>query len=315
METCYKAFRAGVLKTMPLRSERFGIEPEITAKIAKRGCVIFEVPISYYGRGYADGKKIGWKDGFQAIYTILKYALIDDCFDAEHSARHLKNYSTGRRAVSELARRLAPLINGAATEFNSGIGDLSRRLPKREPLTVAASGADELEILRHIFADNEMITVAPADPSDAATLANLPPATTAILTDLTAEKILAAPEILRNLRDYLLRSAAAPNAAPARGRLLLETALYSITSPQTTDAQAIRDALTENGFRITYCKRFNFAAWTLNFINTKILRRQTRGKWSLKAAEVLSFFTYPLEKILPLPGYSVIITAEPDEET
>ena len=78
METCYKAFRLQVLKTMPLRSNRFGIEPEITAKIAKRKLRFHEVPISYHARTYAEGKKIKWKDGIVAIYVILKYWLVDD---------------------------------------------------------------------------------------------------------------------------------------------------------------------------------------------------------------------------------------------
>ncbi len=78
METCYKAFRADLLKTIPIRSNRFGIEPELTAKCARRKAVIFEVPIDYAPRGYAEGKKIGWKDGLSAIWTILKYRFIDD---------------------------------------------------------------------------------------------------------------------------------------------------------------------------------------------------------------------------------------------
>lgn len=77
METCYKAFRCDVLKQIPLESQRFGIEPEITAKIAKRKLRIFEVGISYNGRTYHEGKKITWKDGFQAIYVILKYCFFD----------------------------------------------------------------------------------------------------------------------------------------------------------------------------------------------------------------------------------------------
>lgn len=78
METCYKAFRSDILKTIPLRSNRFGFEPEITAKIARRRLKIFEVGISYNGRTYDQGKKIGWKDGVQAIVMILKYWLVDD---------------------------------------------------------------------------------------------------------------------------------------------------------------------------------------------------------------------------------------------
>ena len=75
METCYKVFRREVLAGLELRSNRFGIEPELTAKVARRGARIFEVPISYRGRTYAEGKKIGWRDGFAAIWAILRYNL------------------------------------------------------------------------------------------------------------------------------------------------------------------------------------------------------------------------------------------------
>jgi len=76
METCYKMFRSEVIKKIPLRENRFGFEPEVTAKIARiPGIRIYEVGISYYGRTYADGKKINWKDGFRAIYCIIKYGL------------------------------------------------------------------------------------------------------------------------------------------------------------------------------------------------------------------------------------------------
>jgi glycosyltransferase involved in cell wall biosynthesis len=73
METCYKAFRREVVQSIRIEEDRFGFEPEITAKIAKKKCRVYEVGISYYGRTYTEGKKIGWKDGFRAIYCILKY--------------------------------------------------------------------------------------------------------------------------------------------------------------------------------------------------------------------------------------------------
>ena len=77
METGFKAFRADVLKKIPLRSDRFGFEPEITAKVARRGCRIYEVGISYSGRTYAEGKKITWLDGLKAVGTILKFWVMD----------------------------------------------------------------------------------------------------------------------------------------------------------------------------------------------------------------------------------------------
>lgn len=78
IETCYKAFRCDLLKSIPIRSQRFGFEPEITAKIARRKCRIYEVGITYNGRTYAEGKKITWRDGFVAMATILRFWLIDD---------------------------------------------------------------------------------------------------------------------------------------------------------------------------------------------------------------------------------------------
>jgi glycosyltransferase involved in cell wall biosynthesis len=77
METCFKAVRADLLKSLELRSNRFGIEPEITAKLFKRGARVYEVPITYEGRDYTEGKKITWRDGFPALWTLLKYRFVD----------------------------------------------------------------------------------------------------------------------------------------------------------------------------------------------------------------------------------------------
>ena len=77
METCFKAIRADVLKSFRLRSNRFGIEPELTAKLFKAGARVYEVPITYEGRDYSEGKKITWKDGFPALWTLIKYRFVD----------------------------------------------------------------------------------------------------------------------------------------------------------------------------------------------------------------------------------------------
>ena len=76
METCYKAFETSIIKSIKIKERGFGVEPEITAKIARLNCRIYEVGISYFGRTYEEGKKVGWKDGVVAIWCILKYNLI-----------------------------------------------------------------------------------------------------------------------------------------------------------------------------------------------------------------------------------------------
>jgi hypothetical protein len=74
METCYKLFKSDIIKNLDLKEKRFGFEPEVTAKISRiPGISIYEIGISYYGRTYAEGKKIGWRDGFRALWCILKY--------------------------------------------------------------------------------------------------------------------------------------------------------------------------------------------------------------------------------------------------
>ena len=78
METCYKMARADLLKSIPIRCNRFGVEPEVTAKFAKRKCRIYEVPISYRGRTYLEGQKITWRDGIKALGVMLWFKLEDD---------------------------------------------------------------------------------------------------------------------------------------------------------------------------------------------------------------------------------------------
>jgi glycosyltransferase involved in cell wall biosynthesis len=77
METCYKAFRGDIIRSLPLKSNRFDFEPEVTAKVLKRGYKLFEVPISYDGRGFGEGKKITWRDGLVALYCLLRYRIMD----------------------------------------------------------------------------------------------------------------------------------------------------------------------------------------------------------------------------------------------
>jgi len=77
METCYKVFRSDVIKDIPLHARRFEFEPEVTAKVLKRGYRIYEVPITYTGREYEEGKKITWRDGFSALWTLIKYRFVD----------------------------------------------------------------------------------------------------------------------------------------------------------------------------------------------------------------------------------------------
>lgn len=162
METCYKAFRGDALKSIPLRSNRFGIEPEITAKIARRGWTVYEVPISYNGRRYSEGKKIGWKDGVSAICVILKYWFYDDSFyDADSESSQRFEYS--RNFLKTFVKRATPYLGSKTMEVEAGLGTLSRYLPQKERLTLTESDDRKLKFLRGSYDGNSVVDVEKLD--------------------------------------------------------------------------------------------------------------------------------------------------------
>jgi len=103
METCYKAFRREVIQSIPLEEDRFGFEPEITVKVAKRRLRIYEVGISYWGRTYEEGKKIGWKDGVRALWCLLKYAVTESASPGQVQSRNVQDAEKPRAEVSKRA--------------------------------------------------------------------------------------------------------------------------------------------------------------------------------------------------------------------
>src|SRR6266545_2579178 len=138
METCYKVFRTDLLKSVPIRSDRFGFEPEIVMKCAKRKLRIYEVPISYHGRTYEEGKKIGWKDGIKALGVVLRFWLIDDLYAIPYGRGLLGNLTGTPQYLSWLTRMLRPHLGDSVLEIDAGIGNLSARLMARRLNYVAA---------------------------------------------------------------------------------------------------------------------------------------------------------------------------------
>ena len=135
METCYKVFRREVLADIVIEEDRFGFEPEITAKVAGSRCRVFEVGISYNGRTYEEGKKIGWRDGFRALYVIVKY----NVFKRNKRSKQAWQVNTQGRSPPSTRKRAQlqrlPDRSGAPAapsrdliDFGAGIGTFSRRL-------------------------------------------------------------------------------------------------------------------------------------------------------------------------------------------
>ena len=167
METCYKVFRREVIQSITLQSNRFGIEPEITAKLAKRGYRIFEVPISYYGRDYWEGKKINWKDGFSAIWTILKYGLGHDPASEPATYLTLRRRDALKRYNKWIWERLAPFVGQRVLEVGAGSGTMTRFLYGRELVVATDKETPYIDRLRNAFRRRPGIIVERCDLEDA----------------------------------------------------------------------------------------------------------------------------------------------------
>ena len=178
METCYKAVRADVLKQTPLHSDRFGIEPELTSKLARWNIRLYEVPISYHGRSVAEGKKIGWKDAVSAIWTLLKYRFIDDRFTTHDGYYVLQSMRRARGLNRWILEQFRPHIGQRVLEAGCGIGNFTELLLDRERLVCVDNDPLYVEMAHWRLGHLENVRTLERDLSD-----------TAVYEDLTPERI------------------------------------------------------------------------------------------------------------------------------
>jgi len=159
METCYKAVRGDILKKLRLTSDRFGLEPEITARLAQWGARIYEVPISYHGRTYAEGKNIGWRDGLEALWLIFKFRFIDTRATDEDSVVTRQSLGRAPRFRSWILSWFGEYLGDSVLEVNAGPGHTTSHLLDADKLIVSDEEPVHVESLRRRFGHLENIDV------------------------------------------------------------------------------------------------------------------------------------------------------------
>ena len=155
LETCYKAFRTELLQSIPLSSEGFGFEAEVTVKIAQLGCRVYEVPISYHGREYWEGKKIGWKDGVHALWLIVRHSLAP----GDAGLATLRRVDSLKRYNGHLWSRMKPFVGARVLEIGSGTGGISRHLLGARSLVVTDTRAGYRDLLERLFRNYPHVSV------------------------------------------------------------------------------------------------------------------------------------------------------------
>lgn len=308
METCYKMARADLLKSIPIRCNRFGIEPELTAKFAKRGARIFEVPISYRGRTYREGKKITWRDGFRALGVMFWFKLVDDLYAEHYGHAILHSLSTTHRFNRWMADAIRPWVGDRVLEIGAGMGNLTEEFLPRKAYTVTDIDALHLHALRNRYAANPGIHVRLLDVADAAHFQGLENQFDAAICLNVLEHVERDDAGLKNICSALAPGGCGLLLVPRSMRLFgtLDTVLGHVRRYTSAElAQKVKAA----GFDVEKIFTFNRVGVPGWWLNGRVLKRKHFGKLQLKFYDTFVWLWRLLEHVLPWPGLSLIVVA------
>ncbi len=305
METCYKAFRMKVLKTIPLRSNGFGLEPEITAKVAKRGLRIYEVPINYDGRTYAEGKKITWKDGLKALYVVIKFWLIDDLYKKSSGEALLTNLARTHKFNAWLAARLRPLLGHRVLEIGAGLGNLTVQLGPRDRYIASDIEDAQLEVLHNLALHRSNLEVAKIDAQKASDFAPYAEDIDTVISLNTLEHLPDEKEALKNFWTVLKPEGKVIVLVP-QGPWLFSPMDETLKHRKRYSKQELLAAMVEAGFEVEQSFHFNRIGVLGWLLHGTLLRRKRMAKIQLKAYDALVWVWRLTDWMLPWHGLSLV---------
>jgi len=308
METGYKVFKKEALEHLHLKSNRFGFEPEVTAKIAKMNYRIYEVPISYSGRDYWEGKKIKWLDGLKAIFSILWYSFFDSetediVYQTLQKMKKLRRYNQWIFSIFH------PFLGRRVLEIGSGIGNITKFLLDRDLVIATDVEPQYLVLLKNTFMKYRKFLIEHLDISGTEMERYRPYHIDSVICFNVLEHIEQDEKALKNI--FLLLE--------PKGRLLLLVPshpwLYGgldqhLGHHRRYGKKELKNKLEATGFKVIFLQYFNRIGILGWFLNSKILKRKRLPSFQLRIYNLLVPL-FKLEKILPLPfGTSLLVVAE-----
>jgi SAM-dependent methyltransferase len=302
-------FRTDLLKSIPIRSDRFGFEPEITMKCAKRKFRIYEVPISYHGRTYAEGKKIGWRDGLKALGVILRFWIIDDLYAEPYGRGVLNNLTGTPQYLSWVAEKVRPYVGDTALELNAGIGNISGRLMGRRMLYVAAEKDPlHLHALNNRFLRTPNVLVQRVDPEAPEEIAGLGDNFDTLLCLNLLEYLDDPGPVLTALATRLKSGGALVILAP-RGPALFGAVDRHLGYRRRYRAAELKRLVESHGFTIEKTEGFNKAGLLPWWVYGKLLGSGSINKLVLKLFDKTVWLWRRLDWLMPWGGLSLIVVA------
>jgi glycosyltransferase involved in cell wall biosynthesis len=309
VETCYKMFRAPLLKSIPLRSDDFAMEPELTAKVAKRRCRVFEVPVSYVGRTYGEGKKIGWRDGFKALFAILRFHFVDDLYkEDEYGSRILHELEQVPRFNRWMADTVRPWVGDRVLEIGAGIGNITSQLLPRDRYLASDLNPHYVHYLRNFALGKPYLQVAKIDLDQSDDFAGLEEGFDTVVCLNVLEHVPDPDEALSNMAAVL----------EPGGRLVLyvpgDQRLYSpldevLGHRCRYDRTMLTRELTAAGLEVEEMFGFNRSSVPGWWLNGKVFGRRHLSRLQLKLFNLVLPLVRRLDHLLPWPGLGLVAVA------
>jgi glycosyltransferase involved in cell wall biosynthesis len=313
VETCYKAVRTSLLQSIPIRSNDFRFEIEVSFKLGKRGARIFEVPISYAGRSYTEGKKIHFIDAVLAVWAMLRWKAIDDLYDPK---RYGSNVLVAMSQVPHfnrwMAAVLAPSVGHRVLEIGAGIGNLTSILIPRDHYTASDVESHYLDYLANLAEGRPYMDSRRLDLAKAEEFEELEGDYDTVLCLNVLEHIPEEMQAVLNLRNVLEPGGRAIVLVP-QGSALYGTLDEALGHVRRYTRESLHQALSRGGFVVEQIFDFNRASVPGWWLNGKILKRRHFSRLQLKVLDWMIWLIRRIDHLLPWQGISLIAIARRPE--
>jgi glycosyltransferase involved in cell wall biosynthesis len=304
--TCYKAVRTGLLRSIPLVSNDFRIEPELTIKLAKREASIFEVPISYFGRTYREGKKINWKDGALALWAIIRFGLSDNLYRAdEYGSQILARLARAPRFNAWMADTIRPFCGERVLEIGSGVGNLSRRLVPRVKYVASDVNPLYLQTLSHLASNRPYMASSYCDLTDLKSFPATDGGYDTVICLNVIEHVADDRAALTNIKAVLSNGGQCIILVPS-GPWNFGTLDEVLGHQRRYTVETLTRLGEDCGLEVRKLLEFDRIGTLAWYLNGKLMRRRTFGLGQIWMLNLLTPLMRLLDPVIPVPPLSLI---------
>ena len=314
LETCYKAIKTDLLKSIPIRSNDFRFEVEITFKLAKRGARVFEAPIRYLPRTRQEGKKIRARDGLLALLSMAHYWVIDDVYaEDEYGSRILSELENARKFNYWLGRTLSPFVGDRVLEIGAGIGTLTNQFIPRELYVASDINPNYIRYLQSYSFGKPYLHVLDIDARQEEDFKGLEGKFDTALMINVLQRVPDESRALQNLRQALEPGGRAVILVPQHPKLY--GTLDEVRSHRERYSyEKLHAALTQAGFQVDEILDFNRVSVPGWWLNGKVLKRKRFSRVQLKIVDMLTPVLSRIDRLWPWTGLSLICVATKVDE-